>query len=96
MKGRAKIEPGTLWGLNSDDSLAVWQNDRVFDAAASVFVHVNAAFRSQYLLQAFLCTWLGRWVVVRCGQGTGPYDYEGYNDAGSDHPHENIIHTKTG
>ena len=96
LKGRAKIEPGTLRWLNSDDALAVGQNDRVFDDASLVFVHVNAAFRSQYLLQAFLCARLGRWGVVRCGQEAWPYDYEGYNGAGRDHPHGDIIHTKVG
>ena len=81
LKRRAKIEPGTLWWLNCDDSLAVGQNDCVVDDSSLVFEDVNAAFRSQYLLQAFLCGWLGRWVVVRCGQEAWPYDYKGYNDA---------------
>ena len=96
LKGRAKIKPGTLWWLNSDDSLAVGQDDRVLDDSVLIFVHVNAAFRGQYLLQAFLCTWLGRQVVVRCGQEAWPHDYEGYNDAGSDHPYEDIIRAETG
>ena len=95
LKGRAQIEPGALWWLNSDDALAVGQNDRVLDDSFLVFVHVNAAFRSQYLLQAFLCAWLRRWGIVRCGQEAWLYDYEGCNGAGSDHPHEDIIHTKT-
>jgi hypothetical protein len=72
LKGRAKVEPGTWWWLNSDDSLAVGKNDRVVDGSSIVFVHVNAAFRGQDLLQAFLCTWLGGRVIFGCGQEAWP------------------------
>lgn len=72
LKGRAKVESGTLWWLNSFDSLAVGQNDRIFDDSFIVFVHVNAAFRSQYLLQAFFCGWLRWWGGFSCGQEAWP------------------------
>lgn len=92
LQGRAKIESGPLWWLNSDDSLTIGQNDRVLDDSCLIFVHVNAAFGSQDLFQAFLCAWLGRWLIVRCGQETWSYDYEGYNDTENDRSHESIIH----
>jgi hypothetical protein len=77
LKGRAKLEPGTVRWLHGDDSLAVWQSDRAFYVSSMVFVHVDAPFRIQYLIQAFSCAWLRRWVVFRSGQEARPYDYEG-------------------
>ena len=92
LEGRAKVESRILWWLNSDDALAVGQQDRIFDDSSLVFVHVNAAFRSQHLLQALLCARLRRWGVFRCSQEAWLYDNEDYNSAGSDHPHDNSIH----
>ena len=68
LKRRAKVKSGALWWLNRDDTLAVGKNDRVSHSPFVVFVHVDAAFGSQHLLQAFLCAWLGRCLIVSCGQ----------------------------
>jgi len=78
--------------LYSDDSLAVGQRDRTFDGPSMVFVHVNAAFRIQYVIQAFSRARLRRRAVLRSGQEAWSYDYEGYDDAERDRPHEHIIH----
>lgn len=63
LKGRAEIEPGTLWWLYSDGSLAVGQRDRAFDDSSMVFIYVNAAFWIQDVLQAISCARLRRWAV---------------------------------
>ncbi len=78
--------------LYRDDSLAVWQRDRAFDGSTMVLVDMNAAFRIQDLIQAFSSAWLRRWAVFRSGQKAWPHDYEGYEDAESNRPHEHIIH----
>jgi hypothetical protein len=78
--------------LYRDDSLAVWQRDRAFDGSTMVLVDMNAAFRIQDLIQAFSSAWLRRWAVFRSGQKAWPQDYEGYDDAECDRPHEHIIH----
>lgn len=80
--------------LYSDDSFAVGQRDRAFDGSSMVLVHVNAAFRIQDLIQAFSCARLRRWAVFRSGQEAWSYDYEGYDDAERNRPHEHIIHAR--
>jgi hypothetical protein len=92
LKGRAKIEPGTLWWLYVDDSLAVGQRDGAFDGSSMVLVHVNAAFRIQDLIQAFSRARLRRWAVFRRRQGARSYGEKDHGNAERNCPHEHIIH----
>ena len=77
--------------LYRDDSLAIGQRDRVFDGSSLIFVYVNAAFRIQDLFQAFSRARLRRWAVFGSGQESWPDDYEDYDDAERNRPHESII-----
>lgn len=50
LKRRASVETRTCRWLHSDDSLAVWEIDRVLDVPLMVFVDLYASFLTQYLV----------------------------------------------